>query len=339
MSTARREYSSAGYGQDAVRLHAFLLDVFYAGSLGTIAKVVTAPIDRAKLVLQTQAAHRDLRHFEGFTQPGAERRTFRHSWDVVCTVVRKENARALWAGNMAHCLRFIPQQSSAIVLNDQIHRVFGPAPEAASPTRPPKTSSYDVATIATSAKRHFQTYLAGGVAGVASATLCHPLDVAHTALATRLRTQRFGGIMDCLTATVRGEAGVAGLFTGWTAGAAAAFVFYFITFGIVDVVSTRCELTHATWPSTSFAFAVGFAARSIPTVLVYPLETISRQMMMWAEVPPHKRPEAFRSPLACRKALYRSGGVRAFYAGAGPEVAKAAATLGCFGVAGWLLPA
>jgi hypothetical protein len=84
-----------------------------AGSItAATTKTAAAPLERVKLLMQTQAANRDL------VVP------YRHTWDCVVRVAREQGWRSFWRGNVASVLRYFPQQAFTFATKDTFQRWF-----------------------------------------------------------------------------------------------------------------------------------------------------------------------------------------------------------------------
>jgi len=98
------------------KLEQLASDLFIGGSIGAVSKTVMAPVERIKLLMQTQDSNPDV--LSGKVQ--------RYSSIGNCfTRVRAEQGMAaFWRGNLVNCLRYAPQQGSALAFNDLINNMF-----------------------------------------------------------------------------------------------------------------------------------------------------------------------------------------------------------------------
>merc|ERR1712196_640227 len=104
---------------------------------------------------------------------------------------------AFWRGNTVNCIRYAPQQGSALAFNDQIKRMV--------PKYNPKTDYY---------KDFAMKLLSGGAAGGLANVVCYPFDFARTRLASDVgANKQFDGIYDCLSKTIK-QGGITGLYRG-----------------------------------------------------------------------------------------------------------------------------
>lgn len=82
---------------------AFSLDLLVGGAVACVAHTIVAPIERIKLVLQTQDSNVAIlsgkhRHYKGF-------------FDALGTMVKEEGFWSLWRGNLTSVVRYIPSMS------------------------------------------------------------------------------------------------------------------------------------------------------------------------------------------------------------------------------------
>jgi len=165
----------------------FWIDLALGGVSGAIVKTAMAPIERVKILLQTQDSNPKV--------ISGEVKKYTSIGDCFQRVNAEQGMKAFWRGNLVNCIRYAPQQGSALAFNDQIKRI--------APKFNPKTQYY----------QDFGTkLLAGGIAGGAANVACYPFDFARTRLASDLGSGKksFDGIIDCIMKTVK-QGGVTGL--------------------------------------------------------------------------------------------------------------------------------
>lgn len=94
----------------------FLVDFALGGVSGAIAKTATAPIERVKLIMQTQDANPRIKSGE----------IQRYTGIVNCfTRVRAEQGiAAFWRGNLTNVIRYFPTQAFNFAFKDQIKALF-----------------------------------------------------------------------------------------------------------------------------------------------------------------------------------------------------------------------
>merc|ERR1712107_895917 len=96
------------------------------GVSGAIVKTGMAPIERVKLLLQTQDSNPKI--------ISGEEPRYTGIGDCFRRVQSEQGMKAFWRGNLVNCLRYAPQQGSALAFNDAIKRMM--------PKYSPKTDYY-----------------------------------------------------------------------------------------------------------------------------------------------------------------------------------------------------
>merc|ERR1712003_110058 len=170
----------------------FLKDLAAGGISGAVAKTITAPIERVKLLIQTQDANPKIISGE----------IPRYTGIVNCftRVSAEQGFGSFWRGNFANILRYFPTQAFNFAFKDTIKTIF--------PSYNPKTEFWPF----------FATNMAsGGLAGAMSLLIVYPLDFARTRLAADVGSGKktFNGLGDCLVKTAKGPQGPAGLYAGF----------------------------------------------------------------------------------------------------------------------------
>jgi solute carrier family 25 (adenine nucleotide translocator) protein 4/5/6/31 len=276
------------------KLEQLASDLLVGGSIGAISKTIMAPVERVKLLLQTMDSNPDVisgkvKKYDGIG-------------DCFRRVYSEQGPRAFWRGNLVNCLRYAPQQGSALAFNDFLNTVF--------PNYPPEEFW-----------KGFGVKLAsGGLAGALANTICYPFDFARTRLASDLGKGKaqFNGIMDCIVTTVKNQ-GLKGLYTGWSVTVAGAFVYragqlgcfkqiqdlnpYAKDKGTLGAVSSFCAVT---------------VARTIVMPFNYPFDTVRRRMMLQSEKPVEQR--TYKGSFDCFQKVFAAEGFAGMYKGMIPEL-------------------
>merc|ERR1739845_128646 len=94
----------------------FFIDLALGGVSGAIVKTAMAPIERVKLLLQTQDSNPKI--------ISGEEKRYTGIMDCFRRVSAEQGAKAFWRGNLVNCIRYAPQQGSALAFNDAIKRTF-----------------------------------------------------------------------------------------------------------------------------------------------------------------------------------------------------------------------
>ena len=149
-----------------------------------MAKTVVAPVERIKLLLQTQRVNSRI----------SNNTSYKGGIYCLKDIVEKEGFVALWRGNMANVMRFFPNQAFNFALKDKFRRFLGISTAAGGATQNnmPKNILF------------WNNMIAGSAAGATTALLTYPLDLARTRLATDVtligneKQRQFNGVMDCI---------------------------------------------------------------------------------------------------------------------------------------------
>merc|ERR1712146_211151 len=223
--------------------------------------------------------------------------------DCFNRVRAEQGMGAFWRGNLVNCIRYAPQQGSALAFNDTLKR--------AMPKYDPKTDYWEDFGV---------KLLSGGAAGGIANVVCYPFDFARTRLASDVSAGKgqFDGILDCIMKTVQ-QGGVTGLYRGAAVTVAGAFVYrggqlglfaqvqdmnpYKADKGIVGVVA---------------AFTAATVARTITTPFNYPFDTVRRRMMLDSDKPAEER--LYKSAIDCFIKVSKNEGAAGMYKGLIPEL-------------------
>jgi len=275
----------------------FITDLVLGGVSGAIVKTAMAPIERVKILMQTQDSNPKVL--------SGEIQKYTGIMDCFKRVNAEQGPKAFWRGNLVNCIRYAPQQGSALAFNDAIKRAF--------PKYNPKTHYYqDFAS----------KLLAGGLAGGAANVACYPFDFARTRLASDLGSGKgqFNGIADCIMKTVQ-QGGVTGLYRGSAVTVAGAFVYRGGQLGLfAQVMDMNPYKQDKGIIGIVAAFVCATVARTITTPFNYPFDTVRRRMMLDSEKPAAER--LYRSGIHCFTQVMKKEGFGGMYKGLIPELVR-----------------
>lgn len=168
----------------------FMTSFLAGGFSGTIAKTCTAPIERVKILIQTQDANPRIIKGEVVRYDGII--------DCFRRVSKEQGISAFWRGNLTNVVRYFPTQAFNFAFKDSIKALF---PEADKTTEFTKFFTINI--------------FSGGMAGAGSLMIVYPLDYARTRLASDVGAgkQLFDGLLDCISKTVK-RGGIRGIYNG-----------------------------------------------------------------------------------------------------------------------------
>jgi solute carrier family 25 (adenine nucleotide translocator) protein 4/5/6/31 len=264
----------------------FALDFALGGVSAAVSKTAVAPIERVKLLLQTQAANSKL----------AGDKAYKGIMDVIVRVPKEEGVSAFWRGNLANVIRYFPTQALNFAFKDTYKKIFCPYN--------PKTEFW---------KFFLGNLASGGAAGATSLMFVYPLDFARTRLAADVgrgpAERQFNGLVDCIN-KVRAVDGVKGLYQGFGVSVIGIIAYRACYFGGYDTA----KRTLLADPKTSilFKFIVAQIVTSLSGLLSYPLDTVRRRLMMQSG----RKELLYNGTLDCFAKILKNEGGKAFFKGA-----------------------
>jgi solute carrier family 25 (adenine nucleotide translocator) protein 4/5/6/31 len=264
----------------------FALDFALGGFSAAISKTAVAPIERVKLLLQTQDANAKItadKKYKGIV-------------DCLVRVPKEEGFSAFWRGNLANVIRYFPTQALNFAFKDTYKKVFCPFN--------PKTDFW----------KFFMGNLAsGGAAGATSLMVVYPLDFARTRLAADVgkgaAERQFQGLTDCLSKVYKSD-GLKGLYQGFGVSVLGIIAYRACYFGGYDTL--KRILFSDGKSSIFFKFLVAQAVTGVSGLVSYPLDTVRRRLMMQSG----RKEVLYNGTMDCVRKIYQKEGGRAFFKGA-----------------------
>lgn len=277
----------------------FLTDFAMAGASGGTIKTLTAPIERIKLLIQTQDANPLIRSGE----------VPRYTGIVNCgsRIISEQGFKSFWRGNGANVLRYIPQQAFNLSFKDLLKRIF--------PKYNPKTEF----------PMFFATQLASaGIGAAGSLTICYPLDFARTRLASDVGggKKTFNGIFDCISKTVKAS-GALGLYNGFGASVGGVVAYRGMQLGCFDTINSMNPYQRDLGVMGILAgFAAGMFSLAAAMPLSYPFDTIRRRLQMESEKPMNER--IYKTTVNGVRVIIKQEGITALYKGLAANMVRGA---------------
>jgi len=264
----------------------FALDFALGGVSAAISKTAVAPIERVKLLLQTQDANAKI----------TGDKKYKGIMDVFIRVPKEEGVSAFWRGNLANVIRYFPTQALNFAFKDTYKKIFCPYN--------PNTDFW----------KFFMGNLAsGGAAGATSLMVVYPLDFARTRLAAdvgKTATDRqFTGLVDCLTKIKKSD-GIKGMYQGFGVSVLGIIAYRACYFGGYDTLKRILFTKKDT--SILFKFFIAQIVTGVSGLFSYPLDTVRRRMMMQSG----RADKLYNGTLDCFAKIYQKEGGRAFFKGA-----------------------
>lgn len=276
----------------------FVKDFIAGGVSGAIAKTCTAPIERVKLIIQTQDANPRIMSGEVPRYTGIG--------NCFVRVYQEQGLRAFWAGNGVNIIRYFPTQAFNFAFKDTIKGLF---PKYSPKTDFPKFFAVNMAS--------------GGLAGAGSLCIVYPLDYARTRLASDVGSgkRQFNGLVDCLTKTARGPKGVLSLYNGFGVSVVGIIPFRGTYFGVNDTLAGLNPFQkESTLRGLASKFVVAQTAAICAAYVSYPFDTVRRRLQMQSEKP--KEQWTYKGTGDCFKKIVAEEGATALFKGAGANALR-----------------
>jgi len=276
---------------------AFLKDFLAGGVAGAVAKTATAPIERVKLLIQTQDANPKIMSGE----------VARYTGIVNCftRVSSEQGFSAFWRGNTVNVIRYFPTQAFNFAFKDTFKNMF--------PKYNQKTEFW----------KFFGANMAsGGLAGAGSLTIVYPLDYARTRLASDVGSgnPQFTGLGDCLMKTIKGG-GFFSMYNGFGVSVVGIVAYRGPYFGIFDTLKEKNPWKKDRGPVGLLSkFAIAQTTAIIAGFISYPFDTVRRRLQMQSEKPPEQW--LYKGTADCAIKVVKEEGVGAMFKGFGANVLR-----------------
>ncbi|KRW98328.1 Mitochondrial carrier domain [Pseudocohnilembus persalinus] len=277
----------------------FVLNFFSGGLAGIISKTASAPIERVKLILQTESNNSKITNkYNGMT-------------DCFIRTVKEEGVLSMWRGNGANVVRYFPTQALNFSFKDLISKKLNLEKSKQQDTK----STYV-----------FKSILGGGLAGCMTTFFVYPLDFARTMLAVdmgkkqvknlqnqqsnvvnnninNVNERQFNGIFDCIQKVFKQD-GIRGVYRGFNSCLLGIFIYRGLYFGIYD--SGKSLLMNEE-REKSFFLRWLFAQTVVvfSETISYPLDTVKRAMMMQQV----NKNVYYKNSFDCFNQLYQKNGM------------------------------
>lgn len=270
------------------------------GVAGMIAKTVTNPLDRIKMLSQTgeynvaSGAAVNATNTASRSTGGGFIATMQNISQIYRSIIRNEGILGLWAGNGVNLLRVFPNKAIIFSTNDMytryLHQMYFGSSVHSQETLPPVYS-----------------FLAGGLAGMTATAVTYPLDLARGRIAGKVglvasksageatatnaassaatapvNKKVYNGMIQTILVTIKDE-GFLGLYKGITPTLLGAMPYVGIQFGTVGLLekyfgrtSNDPKKKHDPLQKMVFGGIGGIMAG----VITYPNDTIRRMLQL-----------------------------------------------------------
>jgi len=273
--------------KEGSNMQAFLLDFALGGFSGAIAKTLTAPIERIKLVVQTQDANPKIR--------SGEVPRYKGMVDCGQRIMQEQGFRRFWDGNLTNCIRYFPTQAFNLAFKDTFKKMF------------PKYSPQKEFGLF-----FMSNLVSGGLAAASSMTIVYPLDYARTRLASDVGSGKktFSGLGDCFVKTMKGPGGFGALYTGFGVSVVGIVGYRGLQLGTFDTITgLNPWKKDKGFMGAASTFGAAQTAITIGAGATYPFDTVRRRLQMQSEKPPEEH--IYKGTQDCFKKIAAEEGLAA----------------------------
>jgi len=267
----------------------FMKDFLAGGVAAAVSKTAVAPIERVKLLLQVQAASKQI----------SAENAYKGMVDCFVRIPKEQGVLAFWRGNLANVIRYFPTQALNFAFKDKYKQIFLGGVDK-------KTQFW----------RFFAGNLAsGGAAGATSLCFVYPLDFARTRLAADIgksgAAREFNGLGDCLVKIFKSD-GLGGLYKGFGVSVQGIIIYRAAFFGLYD--TAKGMLPDPKSAGLLVSWAIAQCVTTVSGIISYPFDTVRRRLMMQSG---RKGGEImYTGTLDCWRKIASQEGTGAFFKGA-----------------------
>ena len=270
-----------------------LLQLASGGAAGATARTFVAPVDRVKILMQTQ-------HVVSSTSTATTAPKYQSLPQSLRRIVAEEGVRKLWRGNGVNCIRVVPYSATQFVTYDKLKA--GITAQLAS-TGAGSGQQFNI----------FHRLVCGAGAAVLATTLTYPLDMVRLRLSVEPQLNGFADSVRSILADGKGSPRA--FFKGFVPTVCSITPFVAINFAAFDTCKTVCfNVRPSLEGSVPITLMLGAASGLFAQTCCYPLDTVRRRMQLKGTVY-NGLGDAFRT-------ILRDEGFRGFYRGMLPNAVK-----------------
>ena len=242
----------------------FFKQYAYASIASLAPKMALAPIDRMKLLAQSQ---------NELIRMGKLNKEWKGYMDLVKRTNKHEGLTSFWKGNGAYLFRYSISSGLGLTVKDQLHRL--------------DKSYYSRTATNNKNQKAIKNFMYGGLGGLTGMAVAYPLEYARTRLGNDLGSKKknnreFTGIYDSLKKAHRAE-GIRGIYKGFSMTVPTIFLYRGIQYGGYDTVTKYMQQNRQLGDSELIAyfykFWIGWGIGISANFIVHPLNTESSKYM------------------------------------------------------------
>ncbi|CAL1540454.1 unnamed protein product [Lymnaea stagnalis] len=271
----------------------FAENFMLSGSAAVISKTSIAPLERIKLLMQSQAE---------LIKVGRLNKPYKGIIDCSIKIFQTEGLLAFWRSNLVNCVRYFPTQALNFAFKDHIKGAFQ--------THPGESHGRKLA----------KNIFSGSTAGALSNCFVYSLDYARTRLAMDAKSamnpmaeRQFTGVIDVYRKTWAAD-GIRGLYKGFFVSIISIMVYRGFYFGLYDSLK---PILLAENSGIALSFVLSYSVTVSSNLMAYPLDTIRRRMMFRSG-----EKVQYRGSIDCGLQIIRNEGAMSLMKGAGANIVR-----------------
>ncbi|GKY94801.1 hypothetical protein MPSEU_000445300 [Mayamaea pseudoterrestris] len=270
---------------------------------GMIAKTVTNPLERIKILSQTGESSSTSSSSSSSTSKQPQKysvvRLYRD-------IIKHEGVLGLWAGNGANLVRVIPSKAIVFSTNDLYRNLllstFGGGSSNQDLQHHHKNSS-------------LLAFVSGGMSGFTASAATYPLDLARGRMSGKLAGidghKHYSGILQTMRVTVADE-GVYALWRGVTPTMLGAVPYEGIKFGTVGILENLLPKEESSLSGPTRKMLFGGLGGVVAGTVMYPNDTVRRLLQVQGS---RGTTSEYTGYWQCLKHVYQTQGLRRLYRG------------------------
>eukprot|EP01089_Gocevia_fonbrunei_P014633 TRINITY_DN4050_c0_g1_i1.p1 TRINITY_DN4050_c0_g1~~TRINITY_DN4050_c0_g1_i1.p1 ORF type:complete len:459 (-),score=79.50 TRINITY_DN4050_c0_g1_i1:236-1612(-) len=250
---------------------------------GLVARSFTAPLDRIKIILQTQAF--------------IDRRSIS---TLFKDIFHDEGMKGMFRGNGANALKLLGEGFTRFFCYDRFQATI---------------EEIQLRTLAA-----HQKFAAGAAAGLVTCTVTYPLETVRVRLATTAPTQ-YDGVLSTL-AKITQEEGWKTLFRGLGPSLLAFIPYASIDLAVFDILRTAwVEFEGNKFPSPFVLLVCGGTSATVGQAVSYPITLVRTKLQVDGNYTGHDTRQ-YRGMFDCIKQVWNEQGFKGFFRGFGVNLIK-----------------
>lgn len=263
----------------------FLNNFLIGGSSETICKMIIAPIERIKILLQTQHVLENLDV------------KYKGTFDCFTRIIKDQGFFSLWRGNMANIIKYVPTFALNYSLKEQYQKMFA--------IQSLNNSNNGKILI---------NVMSGFLAGGTSLIFVYPFDFALTHLSVDLskkgNKRNHKGIIDCLVKFYSMD-GIRGIYSGFITAFIGISLYRGIVFGFYDSFAQMFP----NQKSILVKYLTSVLISGIAGSISLPFDTVRRRLIIQASNSAGK----YTGTINCIRSIFKQEGIIGFYRGGLPN--------------------